>query len=193
MARQKEFNRDDALRRALDVFWSKGYDGTSIQDLTKAMGLSRSSLYETFGDKQELFLDAITRYVASMDRRRATVLARPGPVRERLAEYFAGAVTFLVDPSRPGGCFFTNTAVALESVDARARAAVRRGDARQEADFVACIEEGQRTGELARRQHPRAVARFLVSLLRGLTVLARMHKDRKVLEDVVAVGLGGLG
>ena len=193
MARQKEFDRADALRRALELFWTRGYDGTSVNDLTLAMGLSRSSLYETFGDKQELFLEAITRYIASMDSRRTAVLAGAGPVRDRLARYFAGAVTFLLDPARPGGCFFTNTAIALDSMDARVRAAIRKGDARQEADFRACIEEGQRTGELARRDDPRAVARFLVGLLRGLTVLARMHRDRKTLEDVVAVGLGGLG
>lgn len=193
MARQREFDREDALRQAMRLFWSKGYDGTSITDLTEVMGLSRSSLYETFGDKRDLFLAAVERYVAGVDRRRTAILAGSGTVRARLDAYFGGVIDFVLDPGRPGGCFFTNTAVALSSVDERVRAVLREGDARQEADFLACVAEGQRTGELPRGRHPRALARFLVGLVRGLTVLAHLHKPRKALEDVVAVGLGALG
>lgn len=189
MARQKEFDRAAALRRAMHLFWTKGYDGTSVTDLTDGMGLSRSSLYETFGGKDDLFAETVASYVDEVDRRRSHFLSSGASAKQALRAYFDAVIDFTMSERLPGGCYFTNTATALETADARVREIVRRGDERQERDFVECLRRGQATGEIPAGKDVRALAHFLGGVVRGLTVLARMHKQRKVLEDVVAVGL----
>ena len=192
MARQREFDREAALERAMHLFWAKGYAGTSVSDLTEGMGLSRSSLYATFGGKDDLFAETLASYVASIDRRRARLL-RGGPsAKQALRDYFSGVLDFTLSERLPGGCYFTNTAAALEGADARVHAIVRRGDARQEQDLLDCLRRGRARGEIPAGKDLLALARYLGGLVRGLTVLARMRKPRRVLDDVVAVGLTAL-
>lgn len=189
MARQREFDRGAVLERAMHLFWTKGHDGTSVADLTGGMGLSRSSLYETFGGKDDLFAETVASYVDFVDRRRAHLLSRGTSARQALRDYFGRVIDFTMSDRLPGGCYFTNTATALETADARVREIIRRGDERQERDFIECLRRGEASGEIPAGKDVRALAHFLGGVVRGLTVLARMHKQRKVLEDVVAVGL----
>ena len=85
MARPREFNADAALERAMNVFWSKGYEATSLDDLCEATGLSRSSLYATFGSKHDLLLQTVERYTAQRTPVLAAALARPVPIRAAVA------------------------------------------------------------------------------------------------------------
>src|SRR5438045_9407687 len=84
MARQKEFNRDEVLHKAMEVFWTRGYEGASIQDLVKHMGINRQSIYDTLGDKHSLFLQALDRYCETQSRKVFDVLERPGSVKRKL-------------------------------------------------------------------------------------------------------------
>src|ERR1700730_2144482 len=78
MARQKEFDRDEVLHKAMEVFWSRGYEASSIQDLVKRMGINRQSLYDTFGDKHTLYLQALDRYREVEGRKIVELLEQPG-------------------------------------------------------------------------------------------------------------------
>lgn len=189
MARPKEFDREAALRKAMSAFWSNGYEGTSMADLTAAMGISRSSLYETFGDKQDLFLEALNHYLALTDQKRAAVLANAGSVKQGMARFFQGIITFILDTEHPGGCFFTNTATALGTMEEQVHTAVTRGSQKMEDDFYNFLVRGRQRGEIRPDKDLHALAKFFVGLVRGISVIARIQKNRKALEDIVAVGL----
>src|SRR5258708_33708597 len=92
MARQKEFDRDEVLHKAMEVFWTRGYEGASVQDLVKHMGINRQSIYDTFGDKHALFLQALDRYREIQSRKVFAVLERPGSMEQNLRQLFAAAV-----------------------------------------------------------------------------------------------------
>src|ERR1700738_300379 len=92
MARQKEFDREEALHKAMEVFCTRGYQAASIQDLVKHMGINRQSLYDTFGDKHALYLQALDRYREIEGRKLFELLERPGPVKNKLRQLFQGLV-----------------------------------------------------------------------------------------------------
>lgn len=192
MARPREFNETTALRQAMHVFWHKGFDGTSMEDLTAGMGLSRSSLYETFGGKDALFLAALESYARHVGEQRDAVLAAGPTARDALRRFVLGLVVFLLDDAHPPGCFFTNTATALGALDERVQALVRRGNEEQTAAFERCLTAGRGRGELGPDKDPHALALFFNSLVRGMTVQARVSRDKKLLEDIARVGLSVL-
>lgn len=192
MARPREFDRDDALRKAMHTFWEKGYAATSVDDLTAAMGISRSSLYETFGDKQALFTAALASYLEFTGRKRAAVLAAAGSVTQGMTDLLNGAINFILDGGLPGGCFFTNTATALGALAAPVHNMLERHLGEMEDDFCRFFEHGRQRGELGREKDPRALARFFTGVIRGMTVIASIRKSRRELEDIAAVALAVL-
>jgi TetR/AcrR family transcriptional repressor of nem operon len=192
MARPKEFDRDAALQQAMKTFWTRGYEGTSVVDLTAAMGISRSSLYETFGDKQDLFIEALGRYQNITEGKRAALLAAAGSVKQGMAGLLKGVIDFALDKDLPGGCFYTNTATALGTLDDKVRVLIQAEAARLEDDLAAFFARGQGRGELVPGRDPRALARFFVAVIRGMSVIARISGDRKALEDMAEVALAAL-
>src|SRR5436189_3978301 len=109
MARQKEFNRDEVLHKAMEVFWTRGYERASIQDLVEHMGINRQSIYDTFGDKHTLFLQALDRYREIESRKVFAQLDRPGSVKKNLRLLFEGAVEKALSEEGRRGCFVGNS------------------------------------------------------------------------------------
>src|SRR5260370_22866058 len=109
MARRKEFDRDEVLHRGMEVFWTRGYEGASIQDLVKHMGINRQSIYDTFGDKHSLFLQALDRYREIQSRRVFEVLERPGSVKKNLRRLFEETVARALSAEGRRGCFVGNS------------------------------------------------------------------------------------
>jgi len=195
MARPREFDRDEVLDRAIQVFWTRGYDRTSVQDLVDAMGIQRGSLYAAFGDKQQLFLEALDRYEARFHRKMVDVLSEEptaGHVQERIATIFRDVVLDCACDQGSRGCFITNTAVALADGDEATASRVRANLKRVEDAFAAALVEASSRGELPPRHEPRALARFLTNALQGLRVLSRCCADVDVLQDAVDVTLSVL-
>lgn len=192
MGRPREFDEGQALERAMQVFWAKGYEPASLHDLTRAMGLSRSSLYETFGSKHGLFLAALERYGDLIVGRLAAELAGDGSPRQAIARVFELAVDSATRQRDRRGCFLGNCAVEVAPSDRAAAARVRAGLARMEDAFHAAIVGAQRAGEIAPGRDPRALARYLTSSLNGLRVMAKANPERAALEDVVRLVLGSL-
>lgn len=189
MARQKEFDPERALDRAMGAFWSRGYAGTSIGDLVAHMGIQRGSLYGTFGDKRKLFLAALERYQRVVTRELFEALEAPGSGLEAIRRFFRLRVERSLDRSRPPGCLVTNSAIELSP---RERGPVGGSLARLEAAFRRALERARAQGELAPDRDVRALARFLTSSAQGLSVMAKAFPERAVLEDVVAVVLRAL-
>ena len=192
MARHKEFDRDEALQKAMEVFWVRGYEGTSIQDLVENMGINRQSLYDTFGDKHALYLLALDRYCQAESRKSLELLENSASVRTALRQLFAGVVEGALGDKQRRGCFAGN---AMSELAGRCKAtAARTGSniATMEGAFYRALRRGNHNGEFKRIRDPRAVARFLCSSLQGLVLMSKATQDRRTLEDVVKVTLSVL-
>jgi TetR/AcrR family transcriptional regulator, transcriptional repressor for nem operon len=184
MARPREFDADSALERAMDVFWSKGYEATSLDDLCEVTGLSRSSLYATFGSKRNLLLRSVDRYVEQRTPSLAAVLAEPLPIYEAFAALARRFIDEIVAGPGRRGCFLGNCAAELPRSDRAALARVRRGLASTEATFRAALERAAARGELPSGVDVDALARFLTAGFQGLRLVGKVNPDRAVLEDI---------
>jgi TetR/AcrR family transcriptional repressor of nem operon len=192
MARHKEFDRDEALHKAMEVFWSRGYGAASIQDLVKHMGINRQSLYDTFGDKHALYLQALDRYREVETRKLFELLERDGSVKRALRQLFTGVVEGALCDGERRGCFMGN---AMSELAGRCKATAVRtcsNMAAMEDALYRALLRGKKEGEFKRVRDPRAVARFFNSSVQGLVLMAKATQDRKTLEDVVKVTLSVL-
>ncbi|MFE6779557.1 TetR/AcrR family transcriptional regulator [Streptomyces sp. NPDC057702] len=191
MSRTKEFDPDAALRAAMELFWRKGYEATSVQDLVDHLGLGRGSIYGTFGGKRELYLKAVDRY--GEDARELFVARLSGPgsgldaVRGLVRFYAEGA---LADEDRKG-CLMTNTAVELPA-DEDARRRVASGLETLETAIMGALVRARAEGELGPDKDPASLARFLVTLLQGIRVVGKTPVRERFLEDAVERALGVL-
>jgi TetR/AcrR family transcriptional repressor of nem operon len=189
MARPREFDVDAALERAMGIFWTKGYEATSLDDLCEATGLSRSSLYATFGSKRNLLLRTVDHYAAQRSPSIAAVLARPLPVRDAFAALAGEFIDQIVSGAGRRGCFLGNCAAELPRHDRAASARVRQGLTRTETVFRDALARGQARGELAEKADIGALARFLTAGFQGLRLVGKVNPDRAVLEDIATTML----
>ncbi|MFF6960641.1 TetR/AcrR family transcriptional regulator [Streptomyces sp. NPDC088197] len=189
MARSKEFDPDTALQAALELFWRRGYEATSMADLVEALGIARASVYATFGSKHELYLLALRRYGELCDPRLLEELSQPGPA---LPGVRAVVTRFAEESARDElrrGCFMTNTAVELAPHD---RAAARRVEASWdllEAGLTSALLRARAQGELPAGRDPRALARMLLVLLQGIRVVGKAGGDPERPRDAAAQAL----
>jgi TetR/AcrR family transcriptional repressor of nem operon len=191
MARHKEFDRDEALHKAMEVFWSRGYEATSVGDLVNHMGINRQSLYDTFGDKHKLYQQALDRYREVEGRKMFELLERPGSVKRALRQLFQSVVERSLGGERRG-CFVGN---ATSELAGRCKETEEKACGNMAATAEAlyrALLRGKREGEINAGRDLRAVARFLYSSLQGLQLMSKATRDRKTLEDVVRVTLSVL-
>jgi len=192
MARHKEFDQDEALQKAMEVFWARGYEGTSIQDLVGRMGINRQSLYDTFGDKHALYLLALDRYCQVESRKAIELLENSASVKKAVRQLFAGVVEVALCDKQRRGCFAGN---AMSELAGRCKATAARTGSNvkaMEGAFYRALLRGKKEGELKTVREPRAVARFLYSSLQGLVLMSKATPDRRTLEDVVKITLSVL-
>ena len=192
MARPKEFENDVVLDRAMQVFWSRGYQGTSIQHLVARMGIQRGSLYATFGDKRTLFFAAIDRYDRVVTAKLLATLEHPGSGKDAIRRFFRLKVELSMEPGRPRGCLVTNSTAELASRDRGTATRVGAVLTKIESAFHRAVVRAQKGGEIDPARNPRALARFLTSSAQGLSVMAKASPGRAVLEDIVKVTLAAL-
>jgi TetR/AcrR family transcriptional regulator, transcriptional repressor for nem operon len=192
MARHKEFDRSKALDRAMNLFWCRGYEATSIQDLVEHMGINRGSLYDTFGDKASLFREALKRYEQVMGERVRTALEQPGSAREAIRSVFEAVVADSVADDQRRGCMMVNATVEMVPHYPEIAATIASNAAQSEAAFHDVVRRGQRSGEISSRHDPAALACFLMNNLQGLRVLAKAMPDRGKLHAIVDVMLAAL-
>jgi TetR/AcrR family transcriptional repressor of nem operon len=186
MARPREFDEDAALESALDIFWTRGYEATSVDDLCGVTGLSRSSLYSTFGGKRDLLLKALDRY---SDRRTPVIAAAfsgRAPIRSAVASLLEDFIDQIVAGPGRRGCFLGNCAAELPRSDRVAMARVRTGLARTEATFREALSRARARQELSVDADVAALARFLTAGIQGLRLVGKVNPDRAALQDIAA-------
>ncbi len=186
--RPREFDVEKALGRALQVFWRKGYEGATLLDLTRAMGINRPSLYAAFGSKEGLFRKALDRYAAGPAAYVRAALTEPTAraVAERL---LSGSIDLLTDRRNPRGCLLVQGALACgEAVES-----VRRELASRRASGEAAVrqrfERARAEGDLPADADPADLARYVVTVIRGMAVQAAGGASREDLRRVMEMAL----
>ncbi len=192
MGRPKTFDETAALDQAMQVFWAKGYAATSLTDLLAATGLSKSSLYETFGSKHDLFLKTLERYRDVVVARSIAALETDMSARAAIRGAFLQVVQGCAESSEPRGCFSNNCAVEQAARDPAACRRVTEVFGRFEAAFEAAIRRGQAAGEISPERDPKALARYLNTALNGLIVVSKTRPGSADLNDVVEITLKAL-
>ena len=189
VGRPREFDPEDALETAMQLFWEHGFDGVAISELTDAIGINRRSLYAAFGSKEELFTKAVQRYMAGPAGYIDDALRQP-TAWEVATEMVHGAADANTHRDRPRGCLLVQGALAAdENADA-----VRADLERRRSDGVDALahrfQEAQAAGELP-GVNTRALARWITSVCQGLSVQARSGATREELHHVGDLALAG--
>lgn len=186
--RPRAFNVDEALDRALDVFWRKGYEGATLPDLTEAMGINRPSLYAAFGNKEELFRKAIDRYAEGPAAFVRQALEQP-TARQVAESLLFGEIDLLCNPKTPRGCFAVQAALACgdEAECVRDELCARRKSL--EMTIRRRFQQARKEGDLPASADPAALAGFLAAVTHGLAVQAAGGATRKELKRVAQMAL----
>ena len=192
MARQKEFDRDDVLERAMRLFWVQGYEATSMGDLVKYLGIGRQSLYDTFGDKHQLYLAALDRYRQKFGGTLPAALADETPVRRAIRKVFEGTLEAGVAEGGRG-CMMVCATVELCPSDGDVLKRTTDNASALERAFQDRLLRARHEGEIAPHQDPTALARYLTNALFGLGVSAKLGRSADELRGVIDVTLSVLG
>ena len=188
VGRPAEFDRQAVLEKAMGLFWRKGYEATGLTELTKEMGIGRQSLYNAFGDKHALFVEAINHYSTQNTRPLIEKLTAPGSGIGNIRKTFEAVIEFTTSGDCCG-CFVTNSIVELAPRDEKVANVVRSTIRRLEDAFKVAVERSSESGEISRDVNPRAIARFLNNTLQGMIVLAKASTSKTALKDVVKIAL----
>jgi len=187
MVRPREFDEAEAVEQAMRVFWEKGFQPTTPQNLLDAMGLSKSSFYKTFGSKRELFLRCLRHYIGTGHTQMGAAL---GVDDVRVA--FGGILDFVIEMSAPKngapcGCMLYNTAAELSPHDEEVEQMVRNSMSSTEKLFIKRLHRAQQDGQISEHKDVKTLARFVVTSVGGLQLMAKVNPNRASLNRVVKV------
>lgn len=187
--RPRSFDRDQALERAVDVFWEHGYDATSVSALTSALGIGAASMYAAFGDKRTLFLEALDRYLHTYSAFILAALTEERRARDAVARLLSEAATAYTRPDHPPGCLLITAATNCtpQSSDVAGRLRELRAAGRRALQDK--ITDGVRSGELPPGTDARALATFYSAVIQGMSAQARDGATRADLEHVAETAL----
>ena len=191
MARPKQFERDAALRAATDVFWTHGYAGASADTLVKEMGIARQSLYDTFGSKRDLYLEALRAYSAGNVGALVRLLRAESSPLEALRRVLL-APAQLSRADRKKGCFGINAICEFGDSDPDVARAGAGEQAALDAALDHLLEEAKRTGDVREDLSVMAARHFISCMLAGLKVAGRAGASTEAMTDMVEVGLSAL-
>jgi AcrR family transcriptional regulator len=191
MARPSEFDRDEVLLRAMEVFWCQGYEATGLPDLVQAMGIGRQSLYNTFESKRGLFLQALEVYQGERAKSLKKVLAEaPTPLSG--IETLLLSIATATGVARTRGCLSVNTAAEIGVKDEEVAAILKRGAQQSKTDLAAAVREAQAQGELPAELDPPAAADFVLTVMRGLRLSAKAGASTAETRNAVRMAMAAL-
>ncbi|WP_304166309.1 TetR/AcrR family transcriptional regulator [Phenylobacterium aquaticum] len=191
MTRRKEFDREQALDAARDVFWAQGYEPTSIEDLVRAMGIGRQSLYDTFGDKHALYLEALRRYTTNSVAELIALLRREGSPKETLALVLL-AEAALPPEARAMGCMGVNSICEFGQGDSEVASVRAANGALVERALTELLTEGVACGDLRADLDVRAAASSIQCTLGGLKVSSKAGAPPALLRQIASFTLDSL-
>lgn len=192
MPRPQEFDTDAAIAAATNTFWRRGYESTSVDALVRAMGINRSSLYNAFGDKQNVFARALDYYDETVVSDLLGEMEREEGGLEAIERYLRRIAEYHASPEGRRGCLMTNSATSSACGIREVRSRVRSHVRRLERAFLRALERAKKRGEISASAPVAKLARFLATFVQGMQVIAKARPERAFLDDIVNVGLSSI-
>ena len=189
MARPRSFKNDDVLDAAIECFWRRGLEGTSVRDLAAEMGINGPSLYNAFGDKRSLFVQSLERYAARSMRERIERLECQQTPKAAVQMFFQEVIARSLSDPDHRGCLIVNSALEVAPHDRELRKVVIGYLGEIENFFARCLERAKDAREIPKSVEPGDTARLFLGLLLGLRVAARANPDRVLLEGMMRPAL----
>jgi TetR/AcrR family transcriptional regulator, transcriptional repressor for nem operon len=192
MARNREFDEKFVIETATNLFWKKGYNAVSTQDLIEAFGISRSSMYGAFKDKRSLFILALQHYRDTASQNMINALNEKKSFKETIAQLLIQLIKDTISDQDNKGCFVVNTAIELAPHDNEILEIIKSNRENIIFALKTSIEKGIKNGEINPSQNPSALANFYYNLINGLRVDAKIHKDKNNYDEIIKIAMGVL-
>ena len=189
MPRVKLFNEEEVLQKTINLFWEKGYNNTSIQDLVNHLGINRGSLYDTFGGKRELFDKAFKQYLSTNNNSLITFFESQDSVKKGFKKFYEIPLNAAVTDKGNRGCFAVNTITEMLPEDKIMQDILIKNRQIIEMAFYDFLKKGVASGEIDVKKDLKKIAGFLYSLLNGLLVTAKINFNKKELLETIETGL----
>ena len=185
MARPREFDEAVVLDAAIEKFWQRGYEATSVRHLAGEMNIAGASLYNAFGDKRTLYERALNRYLDQTFRERIRRLEPSHPPREAIVAFMQEIIKRSISDKQRRGCLLVNSAIESAPHDANFLEIVGTFLDEVEKFFFRCLSKGQKNGTISTAHSAEDLSKSLLSVLLGIRVLARVRPERKLLEGLL--------
>ncbi|MNO93870.1 HTH-type transcriptional repressor ComR [compost metagenome] len=189
LARNKEFEINEVLDKAIQLFWMQGYEKTSMQDLVDFMGIHRRSIYDTFGDKHALYLKALQRYESTQNKKMRFLVEKQEPVKELIRQFLESSIR---KEGEPQGCFIVNSGVELGVLDPEVASFVEDSYSKTEQLLYNLVQIGQQKGELRATLEPEAISHYLMNAWLGLRTMVKTATDQGKLTSIIHTTLNTL-
>ena len=192
MARKKNFDEKEVLEKARNLFWRKGYNATSIQDLVDELGINRASLYDTWGDKHQLYLSALKLYRQNASSWLLDEIRSDKPARQIIESFLNHVVMDVLNDPEKKGCFVVNSTTELANLDNDVLQQVEENRQTVISVLTEIIKEGQVEGEFKSNREADALARFIFTTVNGLRVIGKCYVTDGEMKDVISISLEAL-
>jgi len=189
MARTKDFNELEVLNKAITIFRDRGYNGTSMESLVNGLGISRSSLYDTYGDKHSLFIKALKSYQTKASQRMNAILYQATTSKEAIKQMLELTKADMMGDLKQNGCFWINAEVELVPHDQEIESMVAQYGQQVENIFYRALKKGQDCGEIPKYKDTKAISGFLFNTIKGLSITARSKIDNCVFDDTIKLAM----
>lgn len=191
MPRIKAFDKDEVLDKAMELFWRKGYNATSYNDLVEHLGINRQSIYDTFGDKQELYNLALDRFTTTSKQQLDDELSKYESPKSKLRAFLRYIVANnLRDAAK--GCFMVNSSIELGNSDQEVASKTCQNMQELVTFLEGIIQEGQQKGEISKKHTAHAQALYIYTLLSGLKANARLALPKQMYDEILEVTFAAL-
>ncbi|MCM5663458.1 TetR/AcrR family transcriptional regulator [Galbibacter mesophilus] len=192
MARKREFNETEVLEIAKDLFWKKGYNAVSTQDLISAFGISKSSMYGAFKDKKSLFILTLRHYIENTSAKMIAILEQSTCFFPTMENILNQLIQENLGDADSKGCFIVNTAIELAPHDTEILKLVQQNRTNIISAITKAIQKGMDTGELSASNNPEALAHYFYTLISGLRVEGKVTKDAASYQDTLQIALSAI-
>jgi TetR/AcrR family transcriptional regulator, transcriptional repressor for nem operon len=192
MARTKDFDESEILDKAVRLFWHKGYNGTSMQELVDHLGISRSSLYDTYVDKHTLYVKALEHYQNNSGTQMCDIITNAPSAREAIQKLLEMITFNLLKDKQHKGCFMVNAEVEVAPHDTEVKNIVCNNERQIEEAFHRAIQRGQDSGEITSKQDAKALTRFFLNTVKGIRVSAKTTTDKVFFSDIIKTAMSVL-
>jgi len=192
MARTKDFDENEVLRKAINLFWLKGYKGTSMQDLVDGLGISRSSLYDTYTDKHTLFIKALESYQLVGAARIGEIIKHSSSAKNTIKELMELATGDLLGDQEHKGCFMVNAEVEVAPHDRQVNSIICNNDQQMEDAFYHVIEKGKQSGQIKNPEDARALAQFISNAIKGMRVTGKSATEKSFFDGIIKLTIAAL-